>query len=63
MSPTSGTPAPRSHTREMKPQNLVLKTNGEYAKENYRNIRNVKPALKGLTHRLTGPNAGAKTPK
>lgn len=52
-SSTSGTQTPRSCTRERSPQQLALKTNEEYAQENYRTAENGEPALKGLEHSLT----------
>ena len=51
-SSTSGTQTPRSCTREISPQHLVLNTNEEYAQENYRTAENGKPALKGLEYSL-----------
>lgn len=51
-STTLGTPALTSSTRQIRPQNIWLKTNREYAQENYWTSGKGKPALKGPPHRL-----------
>ena len=61
-SSTSGTPTPRSCTRERSPQQLALKTNAEYAQENYRTAGKGKPALKGLSTDSYHPKTNMRTP-